>query len=103
MSIERTTPVTETEPDPITEPDPPEDDPEDEPTDDPEPEPEDHPDLPDLKEFDDEVLEALHLAVLAERERRGRITSIPSEIAILRQEYIDAGGDVDDLPEALRG
>lgn len=99
--------MTETEPDPITdpepepEPEPPEDDTEDDPQ--PEPEPEDHPDLPDLKEFDDEVLEALHLAVLAERERRGRITSIPSEIAILRQEYIDAGGDVDDLPEALRG
>ena len=47
----------------------------------------------DLTKLTDEELDQLRVAVLTEQERRARIASLPSTIAGLRQEYLDAGGD----------
>ena len=40
-----------------------------------------------------EDLDRLRDAVLTEQERRARIASLPEQIATMRQEYLDAGGD----------
>ena len=51
----------------------------------------------DLTKLTDEDLDALRVAVLTEQERRARIASLPEQIAAMRADYLDAGGD----PSAL--
>lgn len=51
----------------------------------------------DLKALSDAELGEHLDAVLAERERRAALQRIPGEIATLRQQYVDGGGDLADL------
>ncbi|MDO5534108.1 MAG: hypothetical protein Q4F65_05605 [Propionibacteriaceae bacterium] len=51
------------------------------------------------REWSDDKLDEHRLAILIEQERRARIASLPDQIATLRQEYLDAGGDPADLTE----
>ena len=47
----------------------------------------------------DEKLDEHRVAILTEQERRTRINALPEQIASLRREYLDAGGDPNALQE----
>ena len=49
-------------------------------------------------DWTDDKLDEHRRAILTEQERRTRINALPEQIASLRREYLDAGGD----PDALR-
>ena len=55
----------------------------------------------DVRDLDDDQLDALRLTVLAEKERRANLAAIPSQIADLAGKYRDGGGDEQALADAL--
>ncbi|UFU03422.1 hypothetical protein LQF12_02090 [Ruania suaedae] len=52
----------------------------------------------ELRDLTDDDLDTLRRDVLTEQERRARIKSIPAQIDTLTREYLDAGGDPEELP-----
>lgn len=48
-------------------------------------------------DWSDDKLDEHRVAILVEQERRARVASLPEQIATMRREYLDAGGD----PSAL--
>lgn len=61
------------------------------------------PNLPDFANYDDEKLDAARTAILAEKERRQRLASVPSEVASMARRYAEDGGDPSDLVAAVQG
>ena len=55
----------------------------------------------ELKDLDDDALDALRRDVLIEQERRANLAAIPEQIALLAQTYRDGGGDEQALAAAL--
>lgn len=49
------------------------------------------------RDWSEEKLDQHRRAILTELERRARIAALPEQIAAMRQEYLDAGGDPDAL------
>lgn len=52
----------------------------------------------DLANMNDTDLDELRMEVLAEQERRVNLAAIPSQMAALKQTFLDGGGDPADLP-----
>lgn len=50
-----------------------------------------------LQTLTDEQLEAHAVAVQTERERRDKLSQIPTTISALKDEYVNAGGDLSEL------
>lgn len=50
-----------------------------------------------LATFTDDEITLLDQALMAEKERRQNLVNIPTQMAILRQKFIDGGGDPADL------
>lgn len=57
----------------------------------------------DLKSLTDDGLTALAQGVVNEQERRRTRSSIPAQIELLRQKYIEDGGDPSDLEPNTKG
>lgn len=55
----------------------------------------------DVRDLDDDQLDALRLHVLTEQERRANLAAIPTQIAELAGKYRDGGGDEQALTDAL--
>lgn len=55
----------------------------------------------ELKDLDDDALDALRRDVLIEQERRKNLAAIPEQIATLARTYRDGGGDEQALTDAL--
>ncbi|MFK5689609.1 hypothetical protein ACI3EY_08070 [Ornithinimicrobium sp. LYQ92] len=51
------------------------------------------------RDWSDEKLDEHRRAILVEQERRARVAALPQQIADMRREYLDAGGDPDALLE----
>lgn len=51
----------------------------------------------DLTELTDDELDALRRDILTEQERRANLATIPTQIAALRQTYLDGGGSPDEI------
>lgn len=51
----------------------------------------------DLRTLTDDELAEHFTAVVTEQERRANLERIPGQIATLRQQYVDGGGDIADL------
>ena len=55
----------------------------------------------ELKDLDDDALDALRRDVLIEQERRKNLAAIPEQIATLARTFRDGGGDEQALTDAL--
>ena len=55
----------------------------------------------ELKDLDDDALDALRRDVLIEQERRANLAAIPEQIATLARTFRDGGGDEQALTDAL--
>lgn len=55
----------------------------------------------DVRDLDDDQLDALRVVVLTEQERRSNLALIPTQIADLAGKYRDGGGDEAALQDAL--
>lgn len=55
----------------------------------------------DLRNLDDDALDALRRDVLSEQERRVNLAVIPEQIAAMVKTYRDGGGDERALTDAL--
>ena len=55
----------------------------------------------ELKDLDDDALDALRRDVLIEQERRANLAAIPEQIAALAKTFRDGGGDEQALADAL--
>ena len=55
----------------------------------------------ELKDLDDDALDALRRDVLIEQERRTNLAAIPEQIATLARTFRDGGGDEQALTDAL--
>jgi DNA invertase Pin-like site-specific DNA recombinase len=49
--------------------------------------------LPAIENYDDDKLADLLNAVMAEQERRARLAAYPAQIAEMRAQYLEGGGD----------
>ena len=52
----------------------------------------------DLKALSDGELVQITQEAHAERERRDRIATAPERITAIREQYVEDGGDISDLP-----
>ena len=59
------------------------------------------PDLTDAETWTDDDLDALRIAVLAEQERRARVTAAPMQLADLTRSAIASGCDPQALVDAV--
>lgn len=55
----------------------------------------------DVRDLDDDQLDALRVVVLTEQERRSNLALIPAQIADLAGKYREGGGDEQALTDAL--
>lgn len=55
----------------------------------------------DVRDLDDDQLDALRLHVLSEQERRANLAVIPEQIAAMAKTYRDGGGNEQALTAAL--
>lgn len=55
----------------------------------------------DFTQYDDDQLDQLRIQVLTEQERRQRVAQIPQQVADLARQFIDGGGDRDDLVKVV--
>lgn len=55
----------------------------------------------DFTQYDDDRLDQIRIQILREQERRQRVTQIPQQVADLAKQFVDGGGDRDDLVKAV--
>ena len=55
----------------------------------------------DFTQYDDDQLDQLRIQVLTEQERRQRVAQIPQQVADLARQFVDGGGERDELVKAV--